>query len=125
MGRRPVPAAAEALREGREKDREGGTREEERVDPVVEAAMAGKEDARVLDAGAALPERLDEITDLPGARREGARERAAGGSELRQDLPGARRRSDERRADEAADPSQVFFGDTTGASLCRPKARPP
>ena len=45
-----------------EREDRGGP--DQRVDPVVEAAVAGQEDARVFDPRSPFPERLDEVPDL-------------------------------------------------------------
>src|SRR6266545_2286391 len=78
-------------------------REEQRIDPVVETAVAGQERPGILHARAPLPEGLDEIAQLPRRRRERARERSAAGPELRKDPPGSRSSSEQRRADQSSD----------------------
>src|SRR3982074_2293109 len=54
-----------------EKERKHGPGVEERVDSIVEAAVSRKETAGILHAGAALPERLDQIADLSRRGSEG------------------------------------------------------
>ena len=110
--------AGRGCRMSREDRGEHGAGEEQRVDPVVEAAVARQEGPRVLDARPALPQRLDEVPDLAGGGGGGARERTESGADLRQDHPRSSGRADQGRTDETPDgPLPGLVGRDCGREL--------
>src|SRR6266478_2372502 len=74
------PPAASAKKTCTKEDKRGI--EEEGVDPVEEAAMAGKEASAVLGSKGALEHRLGKVANRPQDRRAGADERRAPGRQL-------------------------------------------
>ncbi len=100
-------------------------REQQRVDPIEDAAVAGNQRRAVFDAGAALQHRLEQIAG--DAERDDARGR--GRRATRTGMPGthhapATTNSAVPNTKPPIAPSIVFFGLIAGASGRRPKARP-
>src|SRR5882762_9529466 len=74
------PPAASGKKPCTQEDKRGV--EEERVDPVEEAAMAGKEASAVLGSKRALKHRFGKVANRPQDGREGADQRRTPGRQL-------------------------------------------
>ncbi len=107
--------------DGGEQSGEGGGRDEG-VEPVHQAAVAGNEAARILDAEPALERRIRTGRRVPTRPRPQARARTAG----RSGSPTAKRsRPSAAPANAPAiAPDQVLPGDTLGQSFGPPISRP-
>ena len=105
-------------------DRRG---EEQRVDAIEDAAVAGNQRRAVLHAGAALQHRLEQVAgdaerdDAAPSSRAGSRPRPASAATT---TPAIAARQPTPNTKPPIAPSIVFFGLIAGASGRRPNARP-
>src|SRR3954454_5509427 len=86
---------------------DGGRREEERIDPVEDAAVTRDQRPRILRARGALEHRLREVTGLRGQPEQGSEDER---KDRRLTEPGKQQRGNDRCADQATDESGVRLG---------------